>query len=233
MAQKTTVAAIRPRDGLVEFSTDGNTYQKVFNAASYEVGSSELNEETITTLDGSTVINTPSTTTGAVTVPISAYLPHHPAFRELIKAKNDLSVLHWRITTVERQILGTTAVGVTAAIAVTGIVTLAGAQTFFERGGGAAVGMSLKIMGGTGHVISGLDLDADGDLMANGFTVFPKPAAPVAAARYSVVLPSLRTTFLGGVRDIGSVSGTTQGAMSGQLIISPSEEVQTWDPVYA
>ena len=206
------------------YPSKGAEYSEIPGIANFSIGQGEAASDTISAFEGSfTILG--EAPIGDVNFTVVSYLPNHRAWADIEEAFAAGDPLNWRIVTPERIVLAQTPMAVTAAIvAVTGVVNFVGDITPIL---GATVqrGMSL-VVAGKKYTIRKIDIAAAGDaLVVGGFVVDPAPAAAVAAAPYSFLLPSLQWQFNGGVKQTGSVEGGVETAIGSTLIVTPTSRI--------
>ena len=102
----------------------GNSFE-VPGLSNFNIGVGEAPTDTTSAFEGSfTTIGEPPV--GDVNFTVVSYLPNHPAWKKIEAAHAKGDTLAWKIKTQVRNIYGPSAAAVTAAIAVTGEVTLVG-----------------------------------------------------------------------------------------------------------
>ena len=236
MALKNAMAIVKIEDALVEYSKDGAaTWYEVPNVASISIAVSERVTQTTASLRTLVATTVKPTDIGDITIPFAAYLPQLAMSQDLDASWKNGTKYQYRITTKEEAIF-TGKVADTAAIAMaTGIVTFASGTSHFADNDTIAPGDALKLSGATElYIIDSIDLNADeDDIATDGVKVRPAPAADVAAAQYSVVLPALQLKFTAEVKKFGEATGEREGAYTTELILTPNTHVTAsdWRPI--
>ena len=235
MAAKRAMEQVRLEDALCEYSTDGGSnWREMLNVASLQTEIAEKQTTTVSSLRTIRAYTTEPTDIGDATFELSAYLPHTRFAADMVASRQLGSSVSFRVTTLERAIYGKRAsTPATAAIATTGVVTLAGDNPAnFAKDDRIAPGSALKI-GGKYYIIDSIDVTEAGALDgADALKVYPAPNPAVAAAAYDVVTPSLRAEFTGEVKNFGASTGQRDGAYSTQLIVTPTAAlIDIWDAV--
>lgn len=203
----------------------GADWHEVDGVGSMSYTAGERGEAQVNAWQGSRSLLGPIPAT-AVSFPITAYMPGDWVWGQLYDAWINNTNLQFRVTTPEDKLFpsGDAAMSgarVTAAIAMaTGIVTLAGEGADFT-GEDIQRGAVIKIGEGR-YSVRSIDLDDNGGV--NQIIVRPFPANDVAAAQYSVVLPSVRIAFGARVRQTNSMEiGADEGSvLASTLSLQPA-----------
>lgn len=204
----------------VEYSKNGTEWNEIPGLSNFNIAEGEAPSDTTAAFEGSfsTLGEAPI---GDVTFTVVSYLPNHQAWRDIKAAKDNGDNLQFRITTPERTVFGPTTGGNTAAVADTGIVTIAGDDEAWE-GSIIQRGMALEI-GNAKYTIASIDLAADGSLNEVKVNEDDRPGSDVAAGVYSVLLPSLRWgPFAAGIKQTGASEGGVDTAIGSNLVVTPA-----------
>ena len=208
----------------LEYSSDsGLTWIKVPGINSYTESGGEAPERDIVTFDGV------AKRSGHPRVPSielnATYSPAHAAWKAMRAASIKGTLLDFQLTTKEETMKSITGSANTVAIALTGVVTFAGAIKPAVKLLGP--GMVIKV-GSSKYVI-----DSISDAATPVVMVKPAPSTAVAAtATYSIVLPSMRRgPFDARVRLAGNVSLESEGDMTTTLTLAPRVQLSEWSIV--
>ena len=169
---------------------------------------------------------------GDVTFTVVSYLPNHGTWKSILKAQDDGDIVAFVVETPERQVFpggtGLSTSGHTAAVAKTGVVTLAnsadnmsGKEPF--EGDAVQRGMVLQV-GETGDklTIESITLDAAGSLERVEVEAVAKD---VSAGEFRVLIPKLQWSFNAQVKQSGSVEGGVDTAIGSSLVVTPTAKV--------
>ena len=206
----------------LEYS-DGSTWIQVPGINSYTESGGEAPERDIVTFDGV------AKRSGHPRVPSielnATYSPAHAAWKEIRTASIKGTLLDFRLTTKEETMKSITGPANTVAIALTGVVTFAGAIKPDVKLLGP--GMVIKV-GSSKYVI-----DSISDAATPVVTVKPAPSTAVpATSAYSIVLPSMRRgPFDARVRLAGNVSLESEGDMTTTVTLAPRAQLSEWSIV--
>ncbi len=205
-----------------EYSKDGTAWIEIPGVSGYSESGGEAPERDIVAFSGiakrSGHPRVPSIELQAV------YQPAHAAWKEIRNASIAGTVLQFRVTTKEDEILPAASSGDNkAGIAqTTGVVTFAGTNPDLGQAQ-YGVGQALKI-GGKNYVIDSIS-DAD----PAAVKVKPAPGVNVEAGYYSIALPALRRgPFPATVRIAGNVSLESEGDMTTTLALAPRGQLPEW-----
>ena len=205
----------------VDITKPGGNSFEVPGINSFAIGTGEAPSDTTPSFEGSftTLGEAP---VGDVNFAVVSYIPNHPAWAVIEKAHEDSQILRWKIKTPPKVIYGPSVAGVTAAIKITGEVTLVGdgvdlTDQTVQRG------MVLKV-GGKLYTIVSVDGAAGGKMYV--IPVIPvDPVAAIAAAVYSILIPALLWEFSGGVKQTGGSEGGVDSAIGSTLVVTPTSRI--------
>ena len=222
MAEKRgTLAVISGTRTVVEMSANGTDWTEIPGLDNVDAPSGTRESTTINAFEGKRTITGDSDVPN-ITLNVVAVSPHMPVMLDIVKAFNENTNRHWRITTREDVLFQGSATN-TAAIAITGVVTFAGTKPDFndEYARGEVI-----VIGGTAYPIVSIDQSNATPPVAT--VTVAKPSAAVTAATYKIVIPSLRYgPFIGKVTEGGSFTlGQDSGTpLSSSIVITPTTTV--------
>ena len=204
-----------------QYSTDGGTTRRFLPfITSWNVARAAAESRNVTALGNysRTIAGAPGARTGTLE---GIRPPGDRNWAALDAASEASELVEFSLVSTERTVVGTTSAGNTAAIATTGIVTLAGNPDTFDTDR-VAPGMVIKI-GSDYHVIREIS-------SAGVATVDPAPASSVAAAVYSIVEAAWRKSITGTITNIAQET-LTEGAEMTDSIEVAIQSVVDWTRV--
>ena len=227
MSQRSSVA-IQVQNATVEIQNSRGAWVDVPGISGLSESGGAAPTETVETWQN-TITHTGNVQPPSISISIAGYVPVHPTYKIIDDARRDNKFVTFRYALAETEVRPVTASGNTAAIATSGLVTLAGSDnndfTVEEIGRGMALKMGNKYYVITAISDTGMVTVVDGDDLE-------APDAQVPAAVYSIVTPPMRRpAFSARIMNAFNTDAGATGAVSTTIEIQPLGVLSAWEIV--
>ena len=207
------------------FYQDGSEWNEVQGVSSMAIAPDTAQTQTQTGFEGS--VSFPgSPEIGAVTFETASIMPLHRSWKFLAAAQRAGDSVLLRFETRKREITAGAASGETAAIAATGVVTLAGITVADLAAAGVARGMVL-VASGSGSAPDDTDtsqmfvIQSMTDTTITVTTLAGAAPSAVSAGRFSVIIPIFRWNIPGTVTSAPKGDIGVESPITGSLVVQP------------
>lgn len=223
MAQDIAVSASRAR---LQCRFDGEAAWKEVDGASDITETEVAGASTTTASFRNAVTDVAPPGVGSLGITVPLWLPSNPVHRRLARAAKGGENVAIRFATRHRELFPAvdSAVASAAIAAATGVVTFTGTGPPDLSTGDYGSGIALLI-GGAIYPCRIL-YSEDGSVAANAVIADPAPGSAVAAAAFSILIPSMRWQILSGKFPAGGAIALSQGVfVSSSLTYQPASAV--------